>query len=111
MKAMVNGFLKEVPLSAMMLTGRKRALVIAAKAVFQQAIMKYASDVEEPTFENCRRPLALMMMRVRDKFFERNEPPRKEMIEAAFKIMIEEIEHNAEYYPYWKDLIELIKEM
>jgi len=108
-----NGELrKEPPLRVQMLTGKMRPVVIAAKAIFQKAIIAYASTVTEPTRENTRQPMVHRLLDARDRFFEESpNPPKKQMMEAAWKILIEECEHNDEYRPYWKLLVNIIKEV
>ena len=108
-----NGELrKEPPLRVQMLTGKMRPVVIAAKAIFQKAIIEYAKTIPEPTIDNLGNELSIKLLGVRDEFFKRNpNPPKKEMMEAAFKILIEETDHNDEYKLYWADLIKLIGEM
>jgi len=101
-----------IPLRVQMLTGKMRGIVIVAKAVFQLAIKTYANSAPRPTKSNCKQELSLKLLDAKDKFFKKNpNPPRKDMMNDAWDILVREIEHNDEYHPFWDSLIEIIKEV
>lgn len=97
-------------LKHIILLGVNRKLIIKAKFFFRKAIELYARAMPEPTRDNCLKVNSHNWLDIRDEFFRRHPVvPKRGMIESAFKIIIDEIEHNEEYDPLYNDLMELMK--
>lgn len=82
-----------------MLTGSMRQYVIdKVKKPLKKAITALVKRYPEPTRENCLHPNTHRLFDIRDKFFEyEDNPGRKTLFEAAFKILIAEYEHDPYY--------------
>lgn len=101
-----------LPLRVQMLTGKFRKVIIRHKGIFEKAIKTYASTIPEPTKGNCLEELTYQLIDARESFFLENpDVPKREMVEAAWKILIEEVESNDEYRPAWKGLIKVLREI
>jgi len=88
-----------------MRTGAMRGFIVKHKAVFEKAIIAFAKIVPEPTKENTKYPNTHILMDIRDKFFElENNPGRKALFEAAWKVLIAEYEHDP-YYRFRLDWV------
>ncbi len=82
-----------------------RQFVIEHKGIFQKAIIAFASVFPEPTIENTTHPNTHILIGTKGKFLEyEDNPGRKALFEAAWKIFIAEYEHDP-YYRYRFDWI------
>jgi hypothetical protein len=96
-----------------MLFGKMRQYIIhKVKAPLAKAIILIAGRLPEPTKQNCDCPNTHILLDIRDKFFNdmENNPGRKDLFQAAFRIFICEYEHDP-YYRYRFDWVveEMIK--
>ena len=75
-----------------------RQYVIKHKDIFMKAITAYASILPEVTRENTELPNTHILIDKRDKFFthERNIG-RKPLMEAVWKVLLSEYEHDIYY--------------
>ena len=70
------------------------------KAPLRKALCLIAKRYPEPTKENTAHPNTHRLLDIRDKFFElEDNKGRKELFEAAFRILICEYEHD----PYYRE--------
>ena len=85
----------------LLLQGKFRNYVIdKIKKPLMEAIVTLVQKYPEPTRENCLHPNSHILLDIRDKFLEyENNPSRKPLFEAAFKLLIVEYEHDP-YYRY-----------
>ena len=100
------------PFIYQVLRGTMRQYVIdKIKKPLIKAIITLANRFPEPTRDNCIQPNSQILFDIRDKFFEYEDNPcRKALFEAAFKLLIAEYEHDP-YYQYRFDwFIEQIME-
>ncbi len=82
-----------------------RNYVITHKAIFRKAIIAYAEILPDPTLGNTYRANTKFWIKERDKFRKYyNNPGREALIEAAWKIWIDEYEHDGHYV----DLIDVV---
>jgi hypothetical protein len=88
-----------VPLVFLMLRGDMRNYIIKkVKAPFLKAIVQLAKRYPEPTTENLMHPNSLILLGLRDKFFNYDTCiSRKTLFESAFRVLIDEYEHDPHY--------------
>ncbi len=88
------------------LRGAMRDYIIKkVKKPLMKAIITLANRYPEPTRENCLHPNAQILFDIRDKFFElENNPGRKALFEAIWRMFIAEYEHDG-YYRFRFDWI------
>ena len=86
-----------------------RQFVIEHKGVFEKSIIAYASAFPEPTIENTTNHNTHILITLKDKFLEyEDNPNRKKLFEAAWKIFIIEYEHDPYYRARFDFIIEEI---
>ncbi len=74
---------------------RIRGLVMEHKGIFRNAIHVFASILPEPTLENTEAPNTKALIRMKEWFFEHYHlDGRIELMEDAWKILIDEYEHD-----------------
>lgn len=70
-------------------------------------IVRTAKRYPEPTRGNCRDPNVHRLLDIEDEFFEREDnPSRKDLFKALFRIFIAEYAHD----PYYKFRVDWLKE-
>lgn len=81
------------------LRGAMRDYIIKkVKKPLMKAIITLANRYPSPTRENCLHPNTRILFDIRDKFFElENNPCRKELFEAIWRMFIAEYEHDGYY--------------
>ena len=84
-----------------------RGFIIEHKMVFQMAIVAFAKVLPEPTLENTGWGNTPILLRIRDKFahYHQNDG-KKALMLAAWKIFINEMEHD----PYYRSLFQWVLE-
>lgn len=88
-----------------MLKGRMRNFIIKHKGFFMNQVIKFAKTLPDPIIENTNRHNTHILIGIKDKFFKlENNAGRKELFEAAWKILITEYEHDP-YYSYRIDWV------
>lgn len=90
---------KVKPLSHIMLRGSMRNYVIdKIKKPMIKALTILAKRYPEPTRENCLNPNSLILFDIQDKFFQyEDNPGRRLLFKAIFKLLIIEYEHDPYY--------------
>ena len=95
-----------------------RQLIIEHKAIFRQAIIAYANMLPEPVIQpTTPQEKAVtwknspVLLRIRDKFLSYyGYEGRRQMMEAGWKILIDELEHDPAYRDPFQFLVEELVE-
>jgi hypothetical protein len=96
-------------LSRWMLKEKRGYVIEKIKAPLLMAIVKYCKRYPEPTRENTTRHNTHILLNIRDKFFSyETNRGRRELFEAAWRMLIAEYEHDRYYGDLFDWLIEEI---
>jgi len=86
-----------------------RGFIIEHKGIFEKAIIAYANALPDPDTHECIHPNVPILKRIRDKFMGYLRVKR-DLYAAAWKIIIDEYEHDPDHRAFAEFILEEIVE-